>query len=195
MTHMPSPQSEISDFQIPALGHISTPRAVGVILLVSAIAFAFLVWIIYLKHAPGSGSRAVNALPAVNASLNTLSTLFLVNGFLQIRRRNYARHMRFMFAAFLSSTLFLICYIIYHNIHGDTKFVAAGLVRPVYFAILISHITLSAVALPLILTSFFLSLSGRFKIHKRVSRYTFPIWLYVSVTGVLVFVMLKFLNA
>jgi len=84
-----------------------------------------------------------------------------------------------------------VSYIVYHSVHGDTKFAGLGLVRPLYFFVLISHVGLSAVALPLIFSSFFFSLSGRFPQHKKVSRYTFPIWLYVSVTGVVVFAMLR----
>ena len=96
-----------------------------------------------------------------------------------------------MLGALVCSTLFLISYVVYHNFHGDTKFTGQGLVRPIYFFILISHIVLSAVVVPMILTSLYLALAGRLATHKRVSRYTFPIWLYVSVTGVLIFAMLK----
>ena len=90
-----------------------------------------------------------------------------------------------------SSALFFVSYVVYHHFHGDTKFTGTGVVRPVYFFILISHITLSVVVVPLILTSFYLALSDRLSIHRRVSRYTFPMWLYVSVTGVMIFAMLK----
>jgi putative membrane protein len=95
-----------------------------------------------------------------------------------------------MLRALLASAAFLVSYVLYHSVHGDSKFAGHGGVRPVYFFILITHVGLSAVALPLILSSFFLSLSGRYAAHKRLSRYTLPIWLYVSVTGVLVFVFL-----
>ena len=90
-----------------------------------------------------------------------------------------------------TSALFFISYVVYHNYHGDTKFTGTGPVRPLYFFILITHIVLSAVVVPMILLSFFLALSGRLAAHSRLSRYTFPVWLYVSVTGVLVFAMLK----
>ena len=99
--------------------------------------------------------------------------------------------MQFMLAALTSSALFFVCYVVYHNYHGDTKFPPASPVRPVYLFILITHIVLSAIVVPMIILSFFLALSGRLVAHRRLSRYTFPIWLYVSVTGVLVFVMLK----
>lgn len=160
---------------------------------VSAAAFSALIWLIYFNEG-GSAPAAAAHLPAVNASLNGLSTVFLTLGFVMIRRRRIDAHKKLMAAAFASSTLFLISYVVYHSLHGDTPFQGQGLVRPVYFFILISHIVLSAFALPLVLTSFYYSLTGRFERHKRVSRWTFPIWLYVSVTGVVVFAMLKLFN-
>ena len=96
-----------------------------------------------------------------------------------------------MLLALSSSAVFLVSYLVYHSVHGDTKFQGLGAVRPIYFFILISHIVLSAVVLPLIFSSFFFSLSGRFPQHKKIARYTFPLWLYVSATGVIVFLMLR----
>jgi putative membrane protein len=170
------------------------PRAIAVILAISAAAFGFLCWLLYGRQAPGHDSPAIMALPAVNAGLNALSSVFLVCGLRAILRRDVVRHWRFMVSAFISSSLFLTSYIIYHSFHGDTHFIGTGAIRPIYFFILISHITLSAVALPLILTSFYLALTRRFTLHPRVSRVTFPIWLYVSVTGVLVFLLLRYCN-
>jgi putative membrane protein len=95
-----------------------------------------------------------------------------------------------MFTAFVFSALFLVTYITNHALHGDMKFHGQGGIREVYFPLLISHIGLSVVALPMILITFFLSLSGRFPAHRRLARFTFPIWLYVSVTGVIVYAML-----
>jgi putative membrane protein len=179
-----------SQLQIPAFRSVSNGRAFAVILMLSGIVFAFLFWLVYIKKAAGHQSELISALPAVNATLNSLSTIFLVSGLAAILNKKYRLHMQLMFSALASSALFFVCYVIYHNIHGDTRFphVAA---RPYYLAILISHIILSAVAVPLILSSFYLSLSGRYALHKRLSRFTFPIWLYVSVTGVVVFVMLR----
>jgi putative membrane protein len=186
---------QVTEVQIPAFRATSNTRAIAVILVISAAVFGFLVWLIYLKPAAGYTSRVIGALPAVNACLNALSTGFLVAGYVEIRHRRYSRHMTLMFAALASSTLFLICYVIYHNFHGDTKFINPNrIIRPVYFFILITHIVLSGVAVPLILTSFYLSLAGKYALHRRVSRFTFPIWLYVSITGVLVFAMLKLAN-
>jgi putative membrane protein len=95
-----------------------------------------------------------------------------------------------MFTAFVFSSLFLVTYITNHALHGDMKFQGHGGIREVYFPLLISHIGLSVVALPMILITFFLSLSGRFPAHRRLARFTFPVWLYVSVTGVIVYAML-----
>jgi len=99
-----------------------------------------------------------------------------------------------MLAAVGSSALFFVSYVIYHSFQGDTKFLATGVIRPLYFFILISHIVLSVIVVPMILTSLYLSFSGRMAAHKRVSRWTLPIWLYVSVTGVLIFLLLKLFN-
>ena len=182
---------DAADLQIPALRSVSGAKAMGAILATSAAVFAFLVWLIYLKPAAGYTSQVIGFLPALNALLNAMSSVFLVAGFIAVRRRQYATHVRLILGALVCSTLFLISYVVYHNFHGDTKFLGTGMVRPVYFFILISHIVLSAVVVPLILTSVYLALAGRLATHRRVSRYTFPIWLYVSVTGVLIFAMLK----
>ena len=185
---------DYAQVQVPALRSMAAGKAVAAIIALSIAVVAFLVWLIYFKPAAGEGSALIAALPAVNASLNALSSGFLIAAYGAIRRRQINRHMNFIFAAVVSSTLFLVSYIVYHNFHGDTKFTAQGLVRPIYFFVLISHIMLSMVAVPLILTSLFLALSGRFATHRRVSKVTFPIWLYVSVTGVLIFVLLKLFN-
>ena len=134
---------------------------------------------------------SINDLPAVNATLNGISAVLLVIGYILIRRRRIHQHRRVMIAAFATSTLFLICYVIYHANVGSKPFTGEGAVRTVYFFVLITHVVLAAAVVPMILLSFFTSLSGRLAVHRRLSRYTLPVWLYVSITGVLVFVMLK----
>ncbi len=168
-----------------------TPASVVAgIIAVSIVASLFLCWLVYY-HAPADVSGThLSFLPALNSLLNGLSATALVIGFACIRARNIAAHRASMFAAFIFSAVFLVSYITNHALHGDMLFKGQGAIRPVYFTLLISHIGLSVVALPLILVTFFLSLSGRFPIHRRVARYTFPIWLYVSVTGVIVYLML-----
>lgn len=177
---------------VRALEGIDARKALGLILAVSAAALLFLVWLIYFKAPAAAQVAWVSNLSAVNAALNSLSTVFLLLGFREIRARNFAKHMRFMIAAFITSALFLVSYIVYHHFVGDTPFTGQGFIRPVYFFILISHIVLSIFVVPLVLSSFLFAFSGKFSTHRKVSKWTFPIWLYVSVTGVIVFFMLKF---
>lgn len=161
----------------------------AIIALSAAIAL-FLVWLVYFKGAV-AGPSWVAALPFSNAVCNGLSAICLVCGYVNIRRRNPAVHKRFMLSAAFFSTLFLIGYVSYHYFHGDTRFLAHGWIRPVYFTILISHIGLSIIALPLILGTLWLALNSQFALHRRIARWTFPVWLYISVTGVLVFLILR----
>ena len=132
----------------------------------------------------------VQDLPAVNASLNALSGILLLVGYGLIRARRISQHRRCMIAAFTTSSLFLVCYIVYHAQVGSVPFTRQGLVRPLYFTILITHVTLAAAVLPLALVTLSRGLKGRYPQHVRIARWTFPIWLYVSVTGVLVYVLL-----
>ena len=177
--------------QLAALRETSPKKATFIILGVSVAALLLLVGVIYGHGRAAEIPGWVAALPALNALLNGTSALFLVLAYVAIRRRDVVTHSRRMLVSLGASALFLVSYIVYHSVHGDTRFAGQGLVRPVYFFVLVSHIGLSAVALPLIFMSLFLSLSGRFPRHKAISRYTFPIWLYVSVTGVVVYAMLR----
>lgn len=129
-------------------------------------------------------------LPAVNASLNALSGVFLLVGYVLIRRRRIDAHRFAMLAAFASSTLFLISYLYYHWHAGSRPFTGQGAIRYVYFAVLISHIILAAAILPMAIMTLSRGLRGRYVEHKRIARWTFPTWMYVSVTGVIVYVML-----
>lgn len=171
--------------------HISARTAMSVIVGLSVGAAGFLFWLIYFKEGAEAPFDWIQDLSAVNAGLNSLSTIFLILAYREIRKRNFRKHMQFNFAAFGTSALFLISYVIYHHFVGDTKFMGEGFIRYIYFFILITHVVLSVVVVPLILSSFYFSLSGKYAKHKKVSRFTFPIWLYVSVTGVVVFAMLK----
>ncbi|MBV8864143.1 MAG: DUF420 domain-containing protein, partial [Acidobacteriaceae bacterium] len=110
---------------------------------------------------------------------------------LNIRRGNRLVHMRFMISAITFSALFLLSYITFHYFHGDTHFPGRGWIRPTYFFILITHISLSMVALPLILGTLWYALRSQFRVHRRIARWTFPVWLYVSVTGVVVYFVLR----
>jgi uncharacterized membrane protein YozB (DUF420 family) len=129
-------------------------------------------------------------LPAVNASLNAVSGTLLVAGYLLIRARRIDLHRRCMIAAFTASCLFLVCYVVYHAQVGSVPFTRQGFVRPLYFTILISHVILAVVIVPLAIITLSRGLKARFPQHRRIARWTFPLWLYVSVTGVLVYVLL-----
>ena len=132
----------------------------------------------------------VHDLPAVNASLNALSGVLLLIGYVLIRRRRIEQHRKVMLAAFAASSLFLVFYVIYHAQVGSVRFPRYGFVRPLYYTILITHVTLAATVLPLAIITLSRGLKKRYPQHRRIARWTFPIWLYVSVTGVLVYVLL-----
>jgi uncharacterized membrane protein YozB (DUF420 family) len=133
-------------------------------------------------------------LPTVDAALNAASAALLTLGFIFIRRGNVRAHKACMLSAVATSTLFLACYLTYHYFHGTTRFTGQGVVRPLYFAILISHTVLAAAIVPLVVTTLYRALRGRFELHRRIARWTLPAWLYVSVTGVVVYWMLYHLG-
>ena len=133
---------------------------------------------------------SVYDLPAVNATLNALSGILLLVGFTRIRAGKQDQHRKWMLAAFVSSSLFLLSYVVYHAQVGSVAFTRQGFVRPLYFTILITHVSLAAAVPPLAILTLTRGLKGRFSQHRRIARWTFPIWMYVSVTGVLVYVLL-----
>jgi len=133
---------------------------------------------------------AVTDLPAVNATLNAISGVLLLIAYAHIRARRIEQHRRFMLAAFTTSSLFLVCYLVYHAQVGSVPFTRQGFVRPLYFTILITHVTLAATVVPLALVTLSRGLKARYPQHRRIARWTFPVWMYVSVTGVLVYVLL-----
>ena len=128
-------------------------------------------------------------LPAVNASLNALSTIFLLVGWRFIRRGEMRRHRLCMIAALVTSALFLTSYLVYHANVGSVPFPGQGAIRYVYFAILITHVILAALILPLALMTLSRALASRFDRHRKIARITLPLWLYVSVTGVVIYLM------
>ena len=129
-------------------------------------------------------------LPAVNAALNALSGILLVMGYVSIRARRIKWHRLCMIAAFVTSSIFLVCYVIYHAQVGSVRFTRQGIVRPLYFSILITHVTLAATVVPLAVMTLSRGLRAQYPRHRAIARWTFPVWLYVSVTGVLVYVLL-----
>jgi putative membrane protein len=132
----------------------------------------------------------VHDLPAVNATLNAISGVLLAIGYLLIRARRIDQHRRCMIAAFVASSLFLVSYLVYHSQVGSVRFTRQGFVRPLYYTILITHVSLAAAVLPLAILTLSRGLQAKFSSHRAIARWTLPIWLYVSVTGVLVYVLL-----
>lgn len=132
----------------------------------------------------------IHILPTVNALLNAISAAFLMCGYIFIRRRNIKAHKTCMICAVVASALFLACYSFYHANVGATKFAGTGGVRTFYFAILLSHSVLALVIVPMVILTLFRALQGNFARHRAIARWTLPIWLYVSVTGVLIYLML-----
>ena len=160
---------------------------IAVLSLVVVLAVGFLL----LGHTPGQGGRAaVGALPALNALLNGASAALLTCGWLAIRRRRIAVHRACMLSAFSVSVLFLVSYVVYHALAGSRPFTGQGWIRWAYFPLLVSHIVLAAVMVPFVLTTAYRALAGDFARHVRIARFTLPVWLYVSVTGVVVYLLL-----
>ena len=137
----------------------------------------------------------LSALPTLNAALNGASACLLSLGYLCIRRKRVAAHRACMLSAFATSSIFLVSYLTYHYHVGSVPFRGQGWIRPVYFAILISHTCLAAATVPLALITLVRALRGRFDRHARIARWTLPVWLYVSITGVIVYWMLYHLFA
>jgi uncharacterized membrane protein YozB (DUF420 family) len=132
----------------------------------------------------------ISYLPHLNACLNGTSAILLFSGYSFIRARNVAAHRACQIAALVVSLLFLASYLTYHYHHGSTRFLGTGLVRPFYFTVLLSHTILAIVIVPLVSLTFYRAFRGDFQRHRRIARITLPLWLYVSITGVIVYLML-----
>lgn len=167
-----------------------TRSAIAAILAISAMATLLLLWLIYI-HPAAATSTQYAFLPALNAVLNGLAATSLLIGYTFIRARRIRAHRAAMITAFGFSTLFLVSYILHHYLHGDVFYPAHATFRTFYLWLLGSHIILAVVVLPMVLVTFFFSLSGRIPQHRKIARWTFPVWLYVSVTGVITYVMLR----
>ncbi|MCY7755777.1 DUF420 domain-containing protein [Bacillus haynesii] len=130
-------------------------------------------------------------LPLLNAVCNSFTFIFLVAALIMIKQKNIKAHKRFIFAAFTTTFIFLVSYLTYHSLMPDTHFGGEGIIRPIYFFILITHIVLSALIVPLALFTLFRGLSMQVERHRKIARWTMPLWLYVSLTGVLVYMMIS----
>jgi putative membrane protein len=158
--------------------------------ILSLGALAFLTYLLVLRKADPSGVD-LSFLPAVNASLNATAAVFLCSGHVAIRRGARKVHQYLMASAFAASTLFLISYLTYHFVHGHVRYSGSGAGRAIYLFVLLSHIALSTTVVPLALTSFYYAWRDKRALHRRISKVTLPVWLYVSVTGVLIYFLLR----
>jgi putative membrane protein len=166
------------------------PSIIAAIIGISVVASIFIFWLVYIHPPVDAAGASFNFLPALNAALNACAAIALVIGFRFIRSRQVQKHRNSMFVAFLFSSAFLVSYLATYFLHGETRLPIAhtGWLWYTYAIVLFAtHIPLAILCLPLILITFFLSLTGRFPAHKKLARWTFPIWLYVSVSGVFVY--------
>jgi len=167
---------------------------IGMILLISAAIVCFIAWLVYFKPHNTQPAKYLGYLPTFFTLCNAMAAAFLISGYRYIKSGQKEQHIRAMLSATASSAGFLILYIVYYTFHGDTKFLATGAIRPFYFFILISHILLSAIVLPFILATLYNAYKENYLVHKRIAKITFPIWLYVSITGVLVYLLKLIFN-
>ena len=133
----------------------------------------------------------VHVFAMANAIINTIVTLLLLLAFYFVKQRQYANHRNAMYAAMAMSVLFLVSYITHHILSGDTRFGGTGAIRAIYFTLLYSHILLAAVILPFILFTAYRGMTGEYAGHKKLARWTFPLWLYVSITGPIIYLMIS----
>lgn len=173
---------------------MSSKGVVKLSLSLGIIIIGFLCWWIYLREGSANSSILVQQLPMLNAFLNSLTALLLIWGYHSIKNGEKKRHKHIMLIATFTSFCFLVSYLVYHYYQGDTRFLGQGFIRYTYFSILISHVLLSIVQVPLILMTLIFAFTEKFATHKKIAPWTYWIWLYVSVTGVLVFIFLKYFN-
>jgi putative membrane protein len=165
-------------------------RARILIILVSVIVFGAVAFLGRVE-VPVGGSFDIHIFAKINAVINSVVSVLLVAGFVAVRNRRYNLHKKIMLTAMVLSVLFLISYICHHLFAGDTKFGGVGAIRYFYFVILITHIILAATILPFILFTAYRALIAEWPRHKKIARVTWPIWLYVSITGVLVYLLIS----
>jgi putative membrane protein len=159
--------------------------------VVSILALSLLTYLLLIRDGSQAGGTSLSFMPAVNAFFNATSAVLLVLAVRSIRRKQVARHQALTLAAFASSTLFLVGYLAYHYVHGDTRYPGSGPLRALYLVILASHVLLSIPVVPMCLAAFYYAYRRSFVIHRRITRFLYPIWLYVSTTGVVVYFMLR----
>ena len=159
--------------------------------IVSAVALAILAYLLLLRGGSAGGGQSLSFMPAVNATFNGLSAVLLAAGVVAIKRKKVRQHQLLVIAAFASSALFLAGYLAYHYVHGETHYPGTGGMRTFYLVLLASHVLLSVPVVPMCLGAFYYALTRRFTTHKKITKVLYPVWLYVSVTGVLVYFLLR----
>lgn len=166
-------------------------RFLTVIAVLSVVIPAVVALLLYVPQTGKLGAVDVRFIPKVNAVLNSLTALCLAAGFYFIRQQNVRVHRALMLTAFVLSSCFLVLYVLYHFQAPSTHFGGTGWIRPIYFFLLLSHILLAVTVVPLALTALYFALSNQIPRHRRVVRWTLPVWLYVSVTGVIVYLLIS----
>lgn len=169
-------------------------RAIAPAIGISAVILGFLFWLIYFQKPAESDATWITILPNLIASFNALAACCLTVGLIAIKRGYRRLHIGMMISATLSSALFLVTYIVKYIYSGDTHFQGEGAIKLFYILLLVSHIFLSAVVMPLILLTLWFAKKEYYEKHKKIARWTFPIWMYVSVTGILVYLILQYFN-
>ena len=159
--------------------------------LITGLSVGVLLAVVVLFYVPLKGSMNVSFLPKLNAILNTTTAVMLILGFVAVKKNNVKAHRFFMFAAFVLSAVFLVSYVLYHANAQHTAFPTDNSLKWVYYFVLFTHILLSAAVVPLVLRSIYFGISNQIEKHKKIVKFTFPIWLYVSVTGVIVYLMIS----
>ena len=154
----------------------------------SLIALATIAYLLLVQRIKPAGID-VSYLPTVNAACNATAALFLVLGYRAIRAGHKTRHQAFMLGAFAASLGFLVGYLVFHYVHGDRRYI--GAFRPLFLFVLATHVLLSIPLVPMVLTTMYFASQRRFSVHRKIARITLPIWFYVSVTGVVVYVLLR----
>lgn len=169
---------------------MSDKKVFRIILILSIVVFAVVV-VLYSLPKQDAIPEWAKLLPTLNASLNGSCSVLLLVSFWAIKNKKVTLHKQLNITAFVLSSLFLVSYIIFHSFGVETKFPDDNPLRPVYLFILLTHIILAAIVLPMVLTSFYFGLQGKIDQHRKVSKFTFPVWLYVTVTGVVVYLMIS----
>jgi len=162
-----------------------------VIVLLSLAVPGLVGYLMYQPYLPETGKEWIYILPHLNAAINATTSLLLLAGLYFIRKKQISNHRNMMISAVILGTLFLVSYVIYHSSAPATSFGGTGIIKPVYYSILLSHILLAMVVVPLVLTALYFAIKNKIEQHKKIVKFAYPVWLYVSITGVVVYLMIS----